>query len=206
MAAVADRSTPPFELVRAKVHFFYPMGFAPGGTTLSFFSRTSTTSNDLWLMSIERSHPPAPRGEPAPFLATKFGECFGRISPDGRWMLFASDSSGAYEIWVTTYPKAGPTYKLSQDGGVKAMFNPANRNEVVYLNGHAMYAVDVSRGLDKAGKPALLFDGAYPGVPGFNCDMAPDGRFLMLHNPDILKPTTLLHVITNVGELLDAAK
>lgn len=121
-------------------------------------------------------------------------------------MLFPSDSSGAYEIWATTYPKAGPTYKLSDEGGREAMFNPAKRDEVVYTNGRSMYAVDVSRGPDRAGRPVFLFDGAYPDVPGFSYDMARDGRFLMLQNPDILKPTTMLHVITNVGELLNGAK
>jgi len=86
------------------------------------------------------------------------------------------------------------------------MFNPAKRDEVVYLNGRTMYAVDVSRGLDKAGTPVFLFDGPYPDIGGFGYDMAPDGRFLMLQNPDILKPTTTLQVITNVGELLNGAK
>jgi serine/threonine-protein kinase len=206
MAALVDRSAPPVELGGSKALLFYPMGFSPDGATLSFFARTAGTSNDLWLMPLDRSHPPAARGEPAPFLVTEFGECFGRISPDGRWMVFSSDSSGAYEVWATTYPNAGPTRKLSQQGGREAVFNPATPGELVYIIGRAMYAVDVSRGVDKAGTPVLLFDGAYPDLGGFGYDMAPDGRFLMLQNPDILRPTTTLQVITNVAELLNRAK
>jgi hypothetical protein len=88
-------------------------------------------------------------------------------------------------------------FKLSDDGGREPMWNPAVPGEVVYPNGRAMYAVDVTRGPANTGKPQFLFDGAYPDASGFGYDMAPDGRFRMLENKDILRPVTTLTVVTN---------
>jgi serine/threonine-protein kinase len=202
MAASVDGS-PPVQVWATESRLAYPMGFSPDGGTLSLFTVGRKSSFDMWLMQRGSSGRSA-GSEPQLFLGTPFGECFGWISADGRWMLFSSDVSGQYEIWATTYPEAGPMFQLSDNGGREAMWNPAVPTEVVYLNGTAMYAVDVSRGPANPGKPQLLFDGPYPDTSGFGYDMGPDGRFLMLQNPDILKPATTLTVITNVFEELKA--
>ena len=163
---------------------------------LCFFSTGKDTSFDLYVLRVTGAGPSlAAAGKPELFLGNRFGECFGTISHDGRWMLFASDQNGIYETWVTTYPKPGPMLRLSD--GREPMWNPRVPDEVVYVKGRAMYAVDVSRGPENAGTPQELFDGAYPDVNGFGYGMAPDGRFLMLENKDILKPTTTLVVVTN---------
>jgi WD40 repeat protein len=204
LTAASIDGSPPVEVWISDSRIAYPMGFAPDGATLSLFTVGDKSSFDLWLMRLGSSGRLLAASEPELFLGTPFGEPFGFISADGRWMLFSSDRSGQYEIWMTTYPKAGPMFQLSDGGGREAMWNPAVPTEVVDLNGTAMYAVDVSRGPANPGKPQLLFDGPYPDTTGFGYDMGPDGRFLMLQNPDILKPATTLGVITNVFEELKA--
>jgi eukaryotic-like serine/threonine-protein kinase len=49
---------------------------------------------------------PASGGKIVPFLATKASETNGQISPDGKWVAFASNESGDWEIYVTTFPAA----------------------------------------------------------------------------------------------------
>jgi Tol biopolymer transport system component len=51
---------------------------------------------------------PAARGTAIQFLPSKPGsnETNGQISPDGKWAAYASDESGSWEIYVTTFPAA----------------------------------------------------------------------------------------------------
>ena len=46
-------------------------------------------------------------GEPTRFLSGKGSEANGQISPDGKWVAYASDESGAWEIYVTSFPGRG---------------------------------------------------------------------------------------------------
>src|SRR5208282_3359411 len=45
---------------------------------------------------------PVAGGEPTRFLTSKGSETNGQISPDGKWVTYASDESGGWEIYVTS--------------------------------------------------------------------------------------------------------
>jgi eukaryotic-like serine/threonine-protein kinase len=123
--------------------WLYPMGFSPDGSVLSVFGLSKDNSFDLFLVHLNGVIPL--QGEPELFLGKRFGECFGQISPDGHWMLFSSDQSGEYEVYITSYPKPGPIYQVSKNGGREPLWNPGAA-EIDYLNGTQMYAVDVNLG------------------------------------------------------------
>ena len=201
MAMRADGSGEPRELWRGTdgtgPAWLYPMGFSTDRSTLAVFGPGRHSSYDLYTMRAGVSAPYLPESLRL-FHGTELGETLGQISPDGRWMLFASDRSGFYEIYATSFPQPGRVLQVSKNGGREPMWNPA-APEIVYLTGSEMYAIDVSRGLENAGEPRLLFRGAYPDSTGLGFDMSPDGRFLMLENKRILEPTHTLEVITNVA-------
>jgi len=177
--------------------WLYPMSFSADGSVLAVFGPSPNSSYDIWLMRLAGIARNVPT-EPELFLGDSFAECFGQVSPDGHWMLYASDRSGRYEIYVTTYPKPGAIHQISANGGREPLWNPSAA-EILYVEGMRMYAVDVTLGpVFRAGEPRLLFEGPYPDVPGLGYDIAPDGRrFLMLANEDILKPSATLTVVTN---------
>lgn len=177
--------------------YLYPMSFSPDGSVLTVFGPSKNSSFDIFVMRMEGVDPPSTNG-PELFLGNPYGEYFGQISPDGHWMLYASDQSGRNEVYVTTYPRPGTVHQISRDGGHKPLWNPGS-SEIVYRSGTRMYAVEVNlvRGF-RAGEPRLLFEGPYPNVPGFDFDITPDGQhFLMLENNDFLTPSATLTVITN---------
>jgi serine/threonine-protein kinase len=175
----------------------YPMSFSPDGSVMALFGPSPNRNFDIFLMRVEGIDRPEAKAFEL-FLGTPYGEAFGQISPNGRWMLYASDQSGRWETYVTSYPKPGATYQISWNGGHKPLWNPS-APEILYRDGTRVYAVDVTFGSEfRAGEPRLLFEGAYAPVPGFDFDITPDGQqFLMLENKDLLKPTTNLIVITN---------
>ncbi len=85
------------------------------------------------------------------------------------------------------------------------MWNPKGR-ELFYRNRNKMMAVEVTtQPAFSAGKPRLLFDGAYVLSPVTlaNYDVSPDGqRFLMLKGSEQAQALTQINVVLNWFEEL----
>jgi hypothetical protein len=47
---------------------------------------------------------PAGSGKPTPFITSSDNQSNGQISADGKWAAYASDESGNWEIYVTSFP------------------------------------------------------------------------------------------------------
>jgi hypothetical protein len=43
----------------------------------------------------------------------------GQISPDGKWVAYASNETGDWEIYVTTYPAGAGKWQVSRGGGTE---------------------------------------------------------------------------------------
>jgi eukaryotic-like serine/threonine-protein kinase len=70
--------------------------------------------------------------KPFPFLETSFVETRGRFSPDGRWIAYASNESGEFEIYVTRFPEPGERRRVSTAGGLWPRWRRDGK-ELVYL-------------------------------------------------------------------------
>ena len=111
--------------------------------------------------------------EPVPILTTEATETHARLSPDGRWMVYASNESGRYEVYIRDFrPDRSPAHgdekiQVSIDGGNKPVWS-ADGREVYYLGpSDVLYAVPITTSprLD-AGAADRLFEirprGYYP--------------------------------------------
>jgi Tol biopolymer transport system component len=61
--------------------------------------------------------------KPLPLLQTQFNEAWGTFSPDGRWIVYPSNESGAPEIYVRPFSPggeagAGAKWLVSKGGGL----------------------------------------------------------------------------------------
>ncbi len=52
-----------------------------------------------------------------PFLNSPANEISAVLSPNGKWLAYASDESGKYEIYVTAFPGPGGKWQISSGGG-----------------------------------------------------------------------------------------
>ena len=59
---------------------------------------------------------PAAGGQETPFLSTKASETNGMISPDNKWVAYASNETGDWEVYVTTYPNAAGKWQVLTRG------------------------------------------------------------------------------------------
>lgn len=166
-----------------------PWSFSPDGKHLAFQWRNSETGNDLWTLPLDLTDPEHPKpGKPELFLRTPAEELTQTFSPDGRWVAYRSNESGANEIYVRPYPNAiGGKWQISAGGGLYGLWSK-NARELFYetqdnrimvveytANGNSFVA-----GKSRLWSPQQLF---FPG--NANLDLAPDGkRFVVLSMPE----------------------
>jgi serine/threonine-protein kinase len=97
-----------------------PHSFSPDGRTL-VYSLSPGGVPDLWTVKLDLSDPDRPKaGTPEVFLATLGVEVDGVVSPDGRWMAYASSESGAEDLFVRPFPagsNGNGKYRVSTQGG-----------------------------------------------------------------------------------------
>ena len=80
---------------------------------------------------------------PIPYLRTPFNEIQSRISPDGRWVAYASDESGVWEVYVQSFPTPGAKQIISVHGGAEPVWRRDGR-ELYYLAAdRTLMSVDV---------------------------------------------------------------
>jgi Tol biopolymer transport system component len=53
------------------------------------------------------------------FASTRFNEIQARFSPDGKWVAYASDESGRFEVYVRPFPAGSGQWPISSEGGVQ---------------------------------------------------------------------------------------
>jgi len=109
------------------------------------------------------------------------------ISPDGRWLAYASTESNRFDIYMQRFPDGGATYPISSGGGSEPVW-ARNGRELFYRNGDRMMAVsiDAKGNAPQVGTPTILFREVFAGASNEAWyDVSPDGqRFLMLKPDD----------------------
>jgi eukaryotic-like serine/threonine-protein kinase len=149
------------------------------GTRVILYELTPTRGRDLRLLTLT----PTPRVEP--LLETRFEELNGGVSPDGRWLVYQSNSAGRFEIYVRPFPNVGDgQWQVSSAGGVQPLWARSGR-ELFYLapDGTLMTVPVESHDTTwSAGTPTKLFTPSYlTGGISRGYDVSPDGqRFLMI--------------------------
>jgi hypothetical protein len=143
---------------------------------------------------------PAAGGAAVPLLNTKANETNGQISPDGKWVAYASDESGTWEIYVTSFPGAAGKWQVSRGGGTEPRWR-GDGKEIFYAGPSGMLtAVPVnSEGTFATGTPAPLFQirGRAPisSTDVFTYDVAKDGKRFLVNRyvkPEHVAPLTIL--------------
>jgi Tol biopolymer transport system component len=176
-----------------------PTDWSPNGFII-FREIRAGSNSDLFALS-ESGDP-----KPIPLLTSRFNETEGTVSPDGRWLAYASDESGKYEVYVQPFaPAASKTARekttISLGGGSDPHW-PRDGGELFYLApGRKMMAVTVKMEGDNFvhGTPQALFDARIRTPVSLSLyGVSGDGkRFLMAVEPKAPSEALPLHVMVN---------
>ncbi len=148
------------------------------------------TSTDLWLLSLGK------QPEMHAFKQTSAAERQGTLSPDGRYMAYASNESGRSEIYVEPVPGPGGRWQISTDGGEQPRWVRTGR-EIVYRIGTKMMSAAVQiQPTFSAAKPVELFDRKFDrgGTVG-GYDITPDGQTFVMTRSEQANPTEIRVVV-----------
>jgi eukaryotic-like serine/threonine-protein kinase len=132
-----------------------------------------------------------------PLVASPAQEFHPALSPDGRWLAYTSNESGAFEIYVRPFPETSSAkWQVSTAGGGEPTWAPTGR-ELLYLNGRGeMMSAEIQAGPTfSVGKQRTLFSASQffrPGpIPSFS--LTPDGkRFLMVREGEATQQSELI--------------
>jgi Tol biopolymer transport system component len=146
------------------------------------------TKLDLWELSLLE-------GTSRPLLSTPFNEVQARISPDGRWIAYASDASEVQEVYVRRYPQLDELRVISTGGGAQPQWR-ADRQELFYLApDRSLMAVAVSGSSRVAfAQPRRLFRTPIRDSPSDARDsyaVMPDGQSFLLDSRRDVAPTAI---------------
>jgi serine/threonine-protein kinase len=155
-----------------------PMSFTPDGRRLAFNELSPATGDDIWTVSVEATSSGLRAGKPELFLQTPFHERGPAFSPDGRWIVYQSDESGKYEVYVRAFPDGHGKRQISEPFGTVPTWSRNGRDLFFKANRVLMAASYQVRGDSVVAEtPRVWFEKKIANFPSTKSyDPAPDGK------------------------------
>ena len=134
-----------------------------------------------------------PKREIRLLSSSPFNEHSPRFSPDGKWISYTSNESGAPQIYIQPFPPNGGKWQISTDGGNSSRWRRDVRELYFVSRDNKLMAVDiaVANGEIVAGKPQPIADSVATDIV-----VTPDGQTMFVASAETLTAPPL-HVITN---------
>jgi Tol biopolymer transport system component len=167
---------------------------SPDGRGLVFRVTSPETRRDVYWL-------PTGEGQPIPVLTTPFEERGIAVSPDGQWLAYVSNETGADEVYVRPLPGPGGRVQISANGGREPRWGPGGR-QLLYRSRDSLYTAEISvaGGQARVGRPRALFRDTYrTGGAGNHAgwDIDPSGRRFVFVRDGGLDSEQRVHVLLN---------
>lgn len=163
--------------------------FTGDGKRLAFVETNSAHRAGIWTLPVESDRSGLRAGTPELFLQTSFDDRGPMFSPDGRWIAYQSNESGANRVYVQAFPDKHGKRQISGDGGTYPAW-PRNGHELFFWqfgvpHNHLMVTSYQERGDSFiADKPRVWTERV---VISFSTtrsyDPAPDGKHIVALTP-----------------------
>jgi Tol biopolymer transport system component len=164
--------------------------WSPDGRYVLYTVQNARTGNDLWTLPLDTR-------KPFVLVQSEFEEG-GRaqFSPDGRWIAYASNETGQFEVYVRPFPGPGRSWQISTNAARERIQWRRDGREIHYESpDRRVMAVPITLQAQpatvNAGTPAALFRVA----ASFNA--SPDGQRFLIDTPIGEPPVSSITVLLN---------
>jgi eukaryotic-like serine/threonine-protein kinase len=176
-----------------------PMSWSPDGRFLVYRTSSRNRTNYSVLPLT---------GDRRPFPIADVSGGMPQISPDGKWIAYASGENGRREVYVRPFPTGAGYWQITTDGASQASVRwRGDSKELFYISADeaaAMMAVPVttSGSAFQWGMPTKLFDSGYRGIGAghsyHDFSVSRDGqRFLIPRANQAVAQTSAITVVLN---------
>jgi serine/threonine protein kinase/Tol biopolymer transport system component len=170
--------------------------FSRDGRFLLFSVQRNNIVN-LWVLPLLKSD-----STPRQLVRSDFTEALPRFSPDTKWIAYASDESGRFEVYVRSFPEPTTKVLVSTAGGTEPRWRRDGK-ELFYVapDGQVMAAIVKNGASFESSVPVPLFK-----VPTLDVETVyevhPDGQRFLVAN--LLRPAgqTPITIVLNWTALL----
>jgi serine/threonine protein kinase len=150
---------------------------------------------DLWSLAL-------PEQKATQFLKATSTLKNGRFSPDGKWLAYASNESGRWEIYVTSFPDAHGKWQVSTGGGDQPKWRSDGKELFYFSPESKLMAVSVTTGTHfDAGTPNVLFQASPREMVATSehvtYDISKDGQKFLINTPLKQSETMPMSVVLN---------
>jgi Tol biopolymer transport system component/predicted Ser/Thr protein kinase len=139
---------------------------------------------EIWILDTSE------RNRIAPFATVALTQPASRLSPDGRWIAYATNESGRSDVYVRPFPSGAGTWQVSPAGGGLPAWRRDGKELFFVSLDSRMMAVPVEADAKfHAGAPVALFPIQTSGG-GTSYDVSPDGQRFLVKSPvsDVASP------------------
>jgi serine/threonine-protein kinase len=118
------------------------------------------------------------------------------FAPSGRFLAYASNETGRFEVWVRSWPNGAIVRQISTEGGLEPVWTRSG--ELFYRAGDTWYVTRVTEAPTLAWeKPVIAFTGEFQRYHGRSYAVSPDGRRMYVLRSDVRSVPTTMGVVTN---------
>jgi eukaryotic-like serine/threonine-protein kinase len=186
----------------------FPTSWSNDGRFILFTKGSADTGNDIWMLR----DPSATGAESKPMsvLTTRFNELHAQLSPDGRWIAYASNESSTIDVYVRPFSPegsgeaaGGPKWVVSKGLGLAPRWS-VDGKQLFYVSPTSLdlmaVDIDTTKGF-QVGTPRRLFTAPPPVLP-VGWARSPDGkRFLFVTTPNGGRPAPFTVVVNWAASL-----
>jgi hypothetical protein len=110
-----------------------------------------------------------------PFIYEESDASIPDFSPDDKWVVYGSDETGTFEVYVTDFPEKKVKYQVSTSGGEEPLWSHKG-DRIFYRKGGDFFVLSVGYDPEISfGKPEKLFSGNFRQYKwGRYYDLSPD--------------------------------
>jgi eukaryotic-like serine/threonine-protein kinase len=172
-----DLSGPAVKLLGGPPGIYFEAGVAPDGQSLVY--QIDTAGGDVEYRRLTGDT------TPKPIAVSRYDENMPRLSPDGRWIAFVTNESGATQVVVQPFPGPGGRVQVSVNDGTEPVWSRDGRRLFYRGEGKFMAASIVTSPRFAVTGRTALFDDTYlrSAAPHANYDVSPDGSRLLVLRP-----------------------